>query len=125
MLTMKSLAVAFATTAILGSCAAFAAEKPNAASSVNADQPGAAAQNTNMEFAKLSADGRKAFQDVRLARLAIFDGRTDQAKKYVDEAYASGQHPGQARRSSAALRRQPLWTVGSPSNSTGAGRRLC
>ena len=89
MLTMKSLAVAFATTAILGSCAAFAAEKPNAASSVNADQPGAAAQNTNMEFAKLSADGRKAFQDVRLARLAIFDGRTDQAKKYVDEAKAA------------------------------------
>ncbi|WP_375167286.1 MULTISPECIES: helix-turn-helix domain-containing protein [unclassified Bradyrhizobium] len=39
--------------------------------------------------------------------------------------YASGQHPGQSRRSAAAFRQQPLWTVGSPSNSTGAGRRLC
>jgi NADPH:quinone reductase-like Zn-dependent oxidoreductase len=36
------------------------------------------------------------------------------------EKYASGQ----ARWSAAALRQQPLWTVGSPSNSTGAGRRL-
>jgi len=33
-------------------------------------------------------DGR-LFHDVRLARLAIFDGQTDQAKKYVDEAKAS------------------------------------
>ncbi|MGY4573408.1 hypothetical protein ACVWY5_006478 [Bradyrhizobium sp. USDA 3256] len=39
--------------------------------------------------------------------------------------YASGQHPGQARRSAVALRRQRLWTVGSPSNSTGVGRRHC
>ncbi|WP_439375522.1 restriction endonuclease [Bradyrhizobium sp. DASA03120] len=43
----------------------------------------------------------------------------------ASKGYASGQHPGQARRSAVALRRQPLWTVGSPSNSTGAGRRLC
>ena len=33
--------------------------------------------------------------------------------------------PREARRSAAALRQQPRWTVGSPSNSTGGGRRLC
>lgn len=47
------------------------------------------------------------------------------AARRINLRYASGQHPGQARRSAVALRRQPLWTVGSPSNSTGAGRRLC
>ena len=89
MFRMKSLAVALATTAIFGSCAALAAEQPNAASTANANLPAAATQNTNKELGKLSADGRKAFQDVRLARLAIFDGQTDQAKKYVDEAKAA------------------------------------
>ena len=89
MFRMKSLAVALATTAMFGSCSALAAEQPNAASTANANQPVAATQNTNKEFGKLSADGRKAFQDVRLARLAIFDGDTDQAKKYADEAKAA------------------------------------
>jgi hypothetical protein len=86
---MKSLAVALATTAILGSCAALAAEQPNSGQATTTNQPTAATQNTNKELGKLSADGRKAFQEVRLARLAIFDGRADQAKKYVDEAKAS------------------------------------
>jgi hypothetical protein len=86
---MKSLAVALATTAILGSCAALAAEQPNAGAAATTNQPTAATQNANKELGKLSADGRKAFQDVRLARLAIFDGQADQAKKYVDEAKAS------------------------------------
>lgn len=90
MLRMKSLAIALATTAILGSCAAaLAAEQPKAGSTATANQPTAATQNANKELGKLSADGRKAFQDVRLARLAIFDGRADQAKKYVDEAKAA------------------------------------
>lgn len=89
MLRMKSLAVALATTAILGSCAALAAEQPTAGSAATTNQPTAGTQNANKELGKLSADGRKAFQDVRLARLAIFDGQADQAKKYVDEAKAS------------------------------------
>ena len=89
MFRMKLLAVALATTAMLGSCAALAAEQPNAGSAPTANQPTAATQNANKELGKLSADGRKAFQDVRLARLAIFDGQTDQAKKYVDEAKVS------------------------------------
>jgi hypothetical protein len=86
---MKSLAVALATTAVLGSCAALAAEQPNAGSAATTNQAADATQNANKEFGKLSADGRKAFQNVRLARLAIFDGHADQAKKYVDEAKAS------------------------------------
>jgi hypothetical protein len=86
---MKSLAVALATTAILGSCAALAAEQPNAGSATTANQPTATTQSADKELGKLSVDGRKAFQDVRLARLAIFDGQPDQAKKYVDEAKAS------------------------------------
>ena len=89
MFRMKSLAVALATTAMFGSCAALAAEQPNAGSAATANQPTAATQKVDNELGKLSADGRKAFQDVRLARLAIFDGQTDQAKKYVDEAKAS------------------------------------
>lgn len=89
MFRMKSLAAALATTAILGSCGALAAEQPNAGSAATANQPTAATQNANKELGKLSADGRKAFQDVRLARLAIFDGQTDQAKKFADEAKAS------------------------------------
>ena len=89
MLRMKSLAVALATTAMLGSGVALAAEQPNAGSAAGATQPMAATQSANKKLGKLSADGRKAFQDVRLARLAIFDGQTDQAKKYADEAKAS------------------------------------
>ena len=38
------------------------------------------------DFNKLSADGARAYQDLTLARLAIFDGRAADAKKYVDDA---------------------------------------
>ena len=38
------------------------------------------------EFGKISADGSSAFQDLTLTRLAIFDGRIDAAKKYIDKA---------------------------------------
>jgi hypothetical protein len=85
----KPLAVAFAITAILASSAAFAADQPNKSSAATATQPMAMNQATAKELGKLSADGLKAFRDVRLARLAIFDGQADQAKKYVDEARAA------------------------------------
>jgi hypothetical protein len=38
------------------------------------------------DFGKVSADGFRAFQDITLARLSIFDGRVDDAKKFVNEA---------------------------------------
>jgi hypothetical protein len=68
-------AVALLATTGLSS-AAFALDQPANQSAVNHD------------FTKLSTDGLKAFQDVRLARVAIFDGQTKQAKTYVNEAKA-------------------------------------
>lgn len=38
------------------------------------------------DYGKLSADGARAYQDLTLARLAIFDGRAADARKYVDDA---------------------------------------
>jgi len=38
------------------------------------------------DFGKLSADGSNGFQDLTLTRIAIFDGRIDDAKKYVQRA---------------------------------------
>ncbi len=40
-------------------------------------------------FGKLSADGARAYQDITLTRLAIFDGRIDDAKKSIGDADAS------------------------------------
>ncbi len=39
-------------------------------------------------FGKLSADGARAYQDIGLTRLAIFDGRIDDAKKAIGDADA-------------------------------------
>ena len=38
------------------------------------------------DFSKVSADGSAAFMDMTLTRLAIFDGRIDAAKKFIDRA---------------------------------------
>ncbi len=75
----------FAATTFLTTGVAFAANQPSA------DQQKASAQRyvLDKDFGKLSADGSQAFQDVTLARLAIFDGRTDDAKTLVDAANTS------------------------------------
>jgi len=85
MFRVSRLVVALAATTMLTS-AALAAEQTGKASATEAVKPSAATQTANQDFGKLSADGFKAFRDVRLARLAIFDGQTDQAKKFIDEA---------------------------------------
>jgi hypothetical protein len=41
------------------------------------------------DFGRLSADGVSAFNDIHLARMAIFDGRTNTATKLVADALAS------------------------------------
>jgi hypothetical protein len=41
------------------------------------------------DFTKLSAEGLKAFQDVRLARVAIFDGNTQEATTDLNNAKAA------------------------------------
>ncbi len=40
-------------------------------------------------FGRLSTDGVSAFNDLHLARIAIFDGKTDEAAKFVADAQAS------------------------------------
>jgi hypothetical protein len=40
----------------------------------------------NKDFSKVSADGSDAFMDLTLTRLAVFDGRIDAARKYIDKA---------------------------------------
>jgi len=87
MLRVRPLVVALAASTML-TTAAFSAEQSGKTSGVDT-KPSAATQADNQDFRKLSTDGLKAFRDVHLARLAIFDGQPDQAKKYVDEARAA------------------------------------
>ena len=85
MLERKYLVGALATMSMFGSVA-LAAEQTNKNAASEISKPSAANMKAEKDFGNLSADGQKAFQDIRLARLSIFDGRTDQAKKFVDEA---------------------------------------
>jgi hypothetical protein len=72
------------TTALLAAGAAWAADKP-APMQVATTQQNAA----DKDYGKLSADGSTGYQDLALTRLAIFDGRVDDAKKYVNMADAA------------------------------------
>jgi hypothetical protein len=85
MLRARPIVLALAASTMLTSVA-FAAEQSGRAAAPDAAKPTPAQQAADKDFGKLSADGLKAFREVRLARLAIFDGQADQAKKYVDEA---------------------------------------
>ena len=82
MIETKTLAAALLATTFLTAGVALAADQ--------AMKP-AAGQETKLEkdAGKLSADGARAYNDLALTRLAIFDGRTADAKKFVDEADAS------------------------------------
>ncbi len=63
-------------------CAALAAE--DAPKPVSPGQ-----QAADNDFGKLSSDGMKAFGDLRMARLAIFNGETDKAKTLAQDAQTS------------------------------------
>jgi len=65
---VSPLVVALAATTMLTS-AALAAEQTGKASATDAVKPSVATQTANQDLGKLSADGFKAFRDVRLARL--------------------------------------------------------
>ncbi len=78
MINFKSCGIAVAAVALIGS-SALAADN-------NTAQPDAQQQAAMNDFGKLSHDGARAFQDIRMARLAIFDGNTAKAKSYVDDA---------------------------------------
>jgi hypothetical protein len=75
----KALMTALATTVLLTAGSAWAADQPK----VSPQQSAA-----DKDFGKLSADGSNAFQDLMLTRIAIFEGRVDDAKKYVAKADA-------------------------------------
>lgn len=80
----RTLPAVLAAAALLVGGAANAADGPNASGASPTPPPGHAA--VVKDFQKLSADGVRAYQDLALARLAIFDGRTSDAKKFVDDA---------------------------------------
>jgi hypothetical protein len=81
--------VSAALVAALAGGTAYAADSTNPASAANtADSSNPAA---NKDFGKLSQDGFNALRDIRLTRLAIFDGDTSQAKQDIDNASASLQ----------------------------------
>jgi hypothetical protein len=76
----KAFMAALTATMLMTATSAWAAEPQKPASQT--------AQQTavDKDVGKLSADGASALQDVRLTRIAIFDGRVDDAKKYVNLA---------------------------------------
>ena len=80
MFTVKPFGYAVAA-AMLASSAAFALDQTGTAST--------ATQTATKDFGKLSADGQKAFRNVHMARLAIFDGHPAQAKTEIDQARAA------------------------------------
>ena len=82
----QSVMVAVAATSMLTGGYAFAANEQAPANS-----PATSAQDkaVDKDAGKLSVDGAQGFRDVALARLAIFDGRTADAKKFVDAADAA------------------------------------
>jgi len=63
----------------LGSNSALAADASSAA-------PAQGQSTASKDFGKLSTDGAKAFRDLRMARVAIFDGQIDKAKGFAQNA---------------------------------------
>jgi hypothetical protein len=71
-------------TTLCAAGAAWAADTPAPVQVATAQQNAA-----DKDYGKLSADGATGYQDLALTRLAIFDGRVDDAKKYVNMADAA------------------------------------
>ena len=78
----NTLVAALMATTLLGAGVAFAAEQAQPPSQQMTPQQTALAKDAG----KLSADGTRAYNDLAMARLAIFDGRVADAKKLVGEA---------------------------------------
>jgi hypothetical protein len=78
----KAFIAALTATTFLTASAAWAAGQQTADQQKSTPQQTAA----DKDFGKLSADGSRAFEDLTLTRLAIYDGRIGDAKKYVNEA---------------------------------------
>ncbi len=86
MIKSPSLRAGLLTSMLLaGVCSTGFAQ--TAPSSAKADA--AATKIADKDFGKLAQDGVSAFNDVHLARLAIFDGKIDEAATFVTDAKAS------------------------------------
>jgi hypothetical protein len=83
MTTNKQAFIATLLASTLLAAGAAWAASPQASDQQKATPQQAAAAK---DFGKVSADGFRAFQDITLTRLAIFDGRVDDAKKFVNDA---------------------------------------
>ncbi len=85
--TTQSVVMAIAATSLLGAGFAFAeTDNPSAAGAPPPVQQSPQGQALARDAGKLSMDGAQGYTDIALARLAIFDGRTADAKKLVDAA---------------------------------------
>ena len=78
----SSLVAIFAIAALYSGTSAFAATEVNPPPQKLTPQQ----RTVNKDFSKVSADGSGAFMDLTFTRLAVFDGRIDAAKKYIDKA---------------------------------------
>ena len=86
----KAFIAALMATTLLTSGATWAAERQKAPPQTMASKDTASKDTAlNKDFGKLSIAGSAAYADVTRARIAIFDGRTDDAKKYVNQADAA------------------------------------
>jgi hypothetical protein len=81
----QAFIVALTATALIATAAARAEDR------ATPDQQKMTPQqiSADKDFSKLSADGAGGLQDLSLTRLAIYDGRIDDAKKFVTQAVAA------------------------------------
>jgi len=77
----KILIAALMATTVLAGGAAFAANQATQGNQMQQEQTTA-----DKDAGKLSAEGARAYNDVALTRLAIFDGRIKDAKTFINEA---------------------------------------
>lgn len=82
-ITRKLVIGAFATATVMSGLAPLAAQAATANSPTIQAQHKTAAKDMNLQVSK---DGFQAMHDVRAARLALFDGHPDQARKFIDQA---------------------------------------
>ncbi|MEN3794157.1 YfdX family protein [Fulvimarina sp. MAC3] len=88
----KTAAIAIALAGATAFSPAAYAASSTAASQTSTQSMDQSASNSKADiqaardFQKLSQDGFQAFRNIQTARLAIFDGKTDQAKSLVDKA---------------------------------------
>jgi TolA-binding protein len=83
---MRAVAAAMMAAALLTGTAYAANNTVNTTNNANGNTKAA-----NQDFGKLSQDGFSALRDIRLTRLAIFDGNIDQAKQDIENASNSLQ----------------------------------